>query len=164
MDIVIKRSALQGTMFNFCSNSFRRELMRGGGWAGSVSLSCSSQIFDRVLDSPQRPLGWCEPEKVVALGGFLFIWVNQVSLEKSFAAGRGRFWLASASGYRPIRRAGERLGLVPDKLLARPFCRALRLGFAGLGFLGFLVAKQPLPKGGRRLGPGGLPESVLMPP
>jgi hypothetical protein len=37
-------------------------------------------------------------------------------------------------------------------------------GFAGLGFLGFLVAKQPLPKRGLRLGPGGLPESVLMPP
>ena len=34
-----------GTMFYFCSKSFRRELMRGGGWAGSVSLSCSSRIF-----------------------------------------------------------------------------------------------------------------------
>jgi hypothetical protein len=34
---------------------------------------------------------------------------------------------------------------------ARPFCRALRPGFAGLGFLGFLVAKQPLPKRGLRL-------------
>ena len=34
-----------GTMFYFCSKSFRRELMRGGGWAGSVSLSCSSKIF-----------------------------------------------------------------------------------------------------------------------
>src|ERR1700692_1784352 len=29
----------------FCSKSFRRELMRGGGWSGSVSLSCSSKIF-----------------------------------------------------------------------------------------------------------------------
>ena len=29
----------------FCSESFRRELMRGGGWGGSVSLSCSSRIF-----------------------------------------------------------------------------------------------------------------------
>jgi hypothetical protein len=26
-----------GAMFYFCSKSFRRELMRGGGWAGSVS-------------------------------------------------------------------------------------------------------------------------------
>jgi ABC-type dipeptide/oligopeptide/nickel transport system permease subunit len=34
---------------------------------------------------------------------------------------------------------------------ARPFCRALRPGFAGLGFLGFLVAKQPLPERGLRL-------------
>src|SRR5580704_15302977 len=34
-----------GRMFYFCSKSFRRELMRGGGWAGSVSLSCSSRIF-----------------------------------------------------------------------------------------------------------------------
>jgi hypothetical protein len=34
-----------GAMLYFCSKSFRRELMRGGGWAGSVSLSCSSRIF-----------------------------------------------------------------------------------------------------------------------
>jgi hypothetical protein len=33
---------------------------------------------------------------------------------------------------------------------ARPFCRALMAGFAGLGFLGFLVPKQPLPKRGPR--------------
>ena len=49
---------------------------------------------------------------------FFIIWVNQVGFGKSFAARRGRFWLASATGYRPIRHAGERLGLVPDKLLA----------------------------------------------
>jgi hypothetical protein len=79
----------------------------------------------------------------------------QVSFGKSFAARPGRFWLASASGYRPIRRAGERLGLVSDKLPERPFCRALLPGFAGFGFF---VAKQPLPKGGLRLG------SVIMPP
>src|SRR5271156_6257837 len=34
-----------GSMFYFCSKSFRRELMRGGGWSGRVSLSCSSKIF-----------------------------------------------------------------------------------------------------------------------
>jgi hypothetical protein len=34
-----------GAMFYFCSKSFRRELMRGGGWSGSVSFSCSSKIF-----------------------------------------------------------------------------------------------------------------------
>jgi hypothetical protein len=32
-------------MFYLCSKSFRRELIRGGGWSGSVSLSCSSKIF-----------------------------------------------------------------------------------------------------------------------
>lgn len=47
---------------------------------------------------------------------------------------------------------------------ALPFCRALRPGFAGVGFLGFLVAKQPLPKRGRRLGPGGRPGPMMMPP
>ena len=50
------------------------------------------------------------------------------------------------------------------ELLIHYLCRALRPGFAGLGCLGFLVAKQPLPKRGLRLGPGGLPESLLMPP
>src|SRR5258705_11490675 len=34
-----------GAMFYFRSKGFRRGLMRGGGWAGSVSLSCSSRIL-----------------------------------------------------------------------------------------------------------------------
>ena len=66
---------------------------------------------------------------------------------------------ASAQSSEPV--SGEVRSRQTD---ARPFCRALLLGFSGLGFLGFLVAKQPLPKRGLRLGPGGLPESVLMPP
>ena len=42
----------------------------------------------------------------------------------------------------------------PLLLDARPFCRALMAGFAGLRFLGFLLPKQPLPKRGPRWRPG----------
>ena len=72
--------------------------MRGGGWAGSVSLSCSSQIFDRVLDSPQRPLGWCEPEKVVALGGFLSFGLTRLVLGNPLLRGRGGSGLPAPAG------------------------------------------------------------------
>jgi hypothetical protein len=128
-----------------------------------VSLSRSSQIFDRVLDSPQRPLGWCEPEKVVALGGFSSFGLTRLVWRNPLLPGGGDSGLPAAAG---TGRADEPVsGEVRSRQTdARPFCRALRLGFAGLGFLGFLVAKQPLPKGGLRLGPSGLPESVLMPP
>jgi hypothetical protein len=75
----------------------------------------------------------------------------------------GRFWLASVGG---TGRSGEpvRGEVRSGQTEARPFRGALRPGFAGLGFLGFLVAKQSLPKRGRRLGSVGRAGSVTMPP
>jgi hypothetical protein len=71
--------------------------------------------------------------------------------------GGGQFWLVGASGYRASEVRSGQTG-------ARSFCRALLPRFAGLGCLGFLVAKQALPKCGRRLGAGGRPGSVTVRP
>src|SRR5580693_6131672 len=137
---------------------------RGGRGAGARRGRSQrpAKVFTRPL-KPAPAARMMRARKGGCVRWFFIIWVNQVGFGKSFAARRGRFWLASATGYRPIRRAGERLVLVPDKLLARAFCRALRAGFAGLGCLGFLVAKQPLPKRGLRLGQVGRPGFVAVP-
>jgi hypothetical protein len=43
-----------GAMFWFLSKSFRRELMRGGGWAGSVGLSHGChRSRSRLLPDPR---------------------------------------------------------------------------------------------------------------